>query len=96
MKTHFSKFGEIVSANVKFDRASGRSRGFAFVEFANVEECQRALQVRDQQIKNKPVEIKAAKSHEKKKVFIGGIPSDLTGKLLSSTSRMCEFDASFD
>lgn len=84
LKTHFSKFGEIVSANVKFDRASGRSRGFAFVEFANVEECQRALQVRDQQIKNKPVEIKAAKSHEKKKVFIGGIPSDLTEDELRS------------
>jgi RNA recognition motif-containing protein len=78
LKQHFSKFGEVVSANVKFDRTSGRSRGFAFVEFAKVEDCLRALQCRDQQIKNKPVEIKAAKSHEKKKVFIGGIPSDLT------------------
>jgi RNA recognition motif-containing protein len=78
LKQHFSKFGEVVSANVKFDRTSGRSRGFAFVEFAKVEDCQRALQNRDQQIKNKTVEIKAAKSHEKKKVFIGGIPSDLT------------------
>ena len=78
LRQHFSKFGEVVSANVKFDRTSGRSRGFAFVEFAKVEDCARALQVRDQQIKNKSVEIKAAKSHEKKKVFIGGIPSDLT------------------
>uniref|UniRef100_A0A914YS94 RRM domain-containing protein n=1 Tax=Panagrolaimus superbus TaxID=310955 RepID=A0A914YS94_9BILA len=78
LRQYFSKFGEVVSANVKFDRTSGRSRGFAFVEFAKVEDCQRALQVRDQQIKNKTVEIKAAKSHEKKKVFIGGIPSDLT------------------
>lgn len=77
LKLHFSKFGEVVSANVKFDRTSGRSRGFAFVEFAKVEDCQRALQCRDQQVKNKPVEIKAAKSHEKKKVFIGGIPADL-------------------
>jgi RNA recognition motif-containing protein len=77
LKQHFSKFGEVVSANVKFDRTSGRSRGFAFVEFAKVEDCQRALQCRDQQVKNKPVEIKAAKSHEKKKVFVGGIPSDL-------------------
>jgi len=78
LKQHFSKFGEVVSANVKFDRTSGRSRGFAFVEFAKVEDCVRALQCRDQQVKNKPVEIKAAKSHEKKKVFIGGIPADLS------------------
>lgn len=84
LKQHFSKFGEVVSANVKFDRQSGRSRGFAFVEFGKVEDCQRALQCRDQQVKNKPVEIKAAKSHEKKKVFIGGIPSDLTEEELRS------------
>ena len=84
LKQHFSKFGEVVSANVKFDRTSGRSRGFAFVEFANQQDCLNALKVRDQQIKNKSVEIKAAKSHEKKKVFIGGIPSDLTEEELRS------------
>uniref|UniRef100_A0AC34QDZ2 RRM domain-containing protein n=1 Tax=Panagrolaimus sp. JU765 TaxID=591449 RepID=A0AC34QDZ2_9BILA len=76
--THFQKFGDIGSANVKFDRATGRSRGFAFVEFSSVEGCQRALQQREQSIKNKNVEVKPAKSHENKKVFIGGIPADLT------------------
>jgi len=78
LQQHFAKFGEVASANVKFDRITGRSRGFAFVEFANVEACQRALQTREQQIKNKAVEVKPAKSHENKKVFIGGIPADLT------------------
>lgn len=76
--SHFSQFGNVASANVKFDRATGRSRGFAFVEFGSVEACQDALQKREQTIKNKTVEVKPAKSHENKKVFIGGIPADLT------------------
>lgn len=86
---HFTKFGEVVSANVKIDRATGRSRGFAFVEFANVEGCQRALQQREQQIKNKQIEVKPAKSHENKKVFIGGIPADLT------EDELCKHFANF-
>lgn len=78
LTSHFSKFGEVLQAQVKFDRTTGRSRGFAFIEFASAEACKKALNQKEQSIKGKQVEIKAAKSHEKKKVFIGGIPSDLT------------------
>lgn len=78
LTAHFSKFGDVTSANVKIDRMTGRSRGFAFVEFGTVEACQHALRLREQTIKTKTVEVKPAKSHENKKVFIGGIPSDLT------------------
>ena len=31
----FAEFGEVSSAKVIFDRETGRSRGFAFVEMAN-------------------------------------------------------------
>ncbi|KAK0400203.1 hypothetical protein QR680_003401 [Steinernema hermaphroditum] len=34
---HFSTFGEVTQAQVKYDRITGRSRGFAFVEFATGE-----------------------------------------------------------
>jgi RNA recognition motif-containing protein len=64
---------------VKVDRATGRSRGFAFVEFRDTESCQKALEQREQQIKNKQVEVKPAKSRENKKVFIGGLPSEHPG-----------------
>ena len=42
--THlFSEFGEIASAKVIFDRETGRSRGFAFVEMPNDAEGQKAI-----------------------------------------------------
>uniref|UniRef100_A0A914EHU6 RRM domain-containing protein n=1 Tax=Acrobeloides nanus TaxID=290746 RepID=A0A914EHU6_9BILA len=66
----------VAHAQVKVDRATGRSRGFAFVEFRDTESCQKALEQREQQIKNKQVEVKPAKSRENKKVFIGGLPSE--------------------
>ncbi len=35
LKSMFSKYGEVTSAKVIMDRATGRSRGFAFVEMAD-------------------------------------------------------------
>lgn len=76
LTTHFQQFGEVAQAQVKFDRITGRSRGFAFVEFTTGEGCKAALAAREQTIKNKQVEVKPAKSRENKKVFVGGLPSD--------------------
>ncbi|HNT41293.1 MAG TPA: RNA-binding protein [Tenuifilaceae bacterium] len=39
----FEEYGEITSAKVITDRETGRSRGFGFVEMANNEEAQRAI-----------------------------------------------------
>ncbi|WJX84513.1 hypothetical protein P8452_67084 [Trifolium repens] len=38
----FSPFGQLVEAKVIMDRASGRSKGFAFVSYATVEEAEKA------------------------------------------------------
>lgn len=42
---HFSQFGELAENGVKLiiDRMSGRSKGFAFVEFVNKEDAQEAI-----------------------------------------------------
>jgi RNA recognition motif-containing protein len=40
----FSQYGEVVAARVIFDRDTNRSRGFGFVEMANQEEAQKAIQ----------------------------------------------------
>jgi RNA recognition motif-containing protein len=81
LTSHFSQYGEVTQSQVKFDRNTGRSRGFAFVEFATSEFCKLALNQREQNIKNKQCEIKPAKSREvgdidNKKVFVGGLPAD--------------------
>lgn len=39
----FEEFGEVSSAKVIMDRETGKSRGFAFVEMANEEEGQKAI-----------------------------------------------------
>ncbi|XP_004493893.1 organelle RRM domain-containing protein 2, mitochondrial [Cicer arietinum] len=38
----FSPFGQLTEAKVIIDRASGRSKGFAFVSYATVEEAEKA------------------------------------------------------
>ena len=39
----FSQFGTVSSAEVIMDRSTGRSKGFGFVEFANDNEAQEAI-----------------------------------------------------
>jgi RNA recognition motif-containing protein len=39
----FSKYGEVTSAKVIFDRETGNSKGFGFVEMPNDEEANEAI-----------------------------------------------------
>jgi RNA recognition motif-containing protein len=41
----FAQAGQIVSAEVKMDRMTGRSRGFGFVEMSTEEETQKAIEM---------------------------------------------------
>ncbi|KAI8560457.1 hypothetical protein RHMOL_Rhmol04G0256900 [Rhododendron molle] len=42
LKEAFSPFGQLVEAKVVMDRVSGRSKGFAFVTYATLEEAEQA------------------------------------------------------
>lgn len=39
LKSFFGQFGEVAHVQVKYDHFTGRSRGFAFVEFTNGDAC---------------------------------------------------------
>lgn len=43
----FTPHGQVVSANIVKDKYSGRSKGFAFVEYATEEEAKAAMQALD-------------------------------------------------
>jgi cold-inducible RNA-binding protein len=43
LQDHFATAGEVESANVVFDRETGRSRGFGFVEMANEDAATSAI-----------------------------------------------------
>lgn len=80
LNKHFSQFGPVKEAQVKYDRMTGRSRGFAFVEFETVEACKASLTQSEQTIKGKQCEVKPAKTREmgymNKKIFVGGLPGE--------------------
>jgi RNA recognition motif-containing protein len=43
LQEHFGQFGEVSSVKVIMDRATGRSKGFGFVEMPNDAEAQAAI-----------------------------------------------------
>ena len=49
LRDAFSKAGEVVSAVVIMDRMTGRSKGFGFVEMANDDEADKAIEMYNNQ-----------------------------------------------
>ena len=44
LQDYFSQSGAITSVNLMMDKMTGKSRGFAFVEFASAEEAAKAVE----------------------------------------------------
>jgi RNA recognition motif-containing protein len=44
LQDYFSQAGMVTSVNLMLDKVTGRSRGFAFVEFASSEEANKAVE----------------------------------------------------
>ena len=45
IQEHFSAAGVVVNVNLMLDKFTGKSRGFAFVEFATPEEANKAVEM---------------------------------------------------
>ena len=45
LQDHFGQAGSVVSVNIMQDRATGRSRGFGFVDMSSQEEATKAIEM---------------------------------------------------
>ncbi|HMP84915.1 MAG TPA: RNA-binding protein [Verrucomicrobiota bacterium] len=44
LQEYFAQAGAVTSVNIMMDKVTGKSRGFAFIEFANADEANRAVE----------------------------------------------------
>ena len=61
LKQHFSKFGNIVFANIKKDPETGNSRGFGFIRFENYESQKKAMEEATHEIDERAVVLRLTK-----------------------------------
>ena len=57
----FKKFGDISSVKLIKDRETGRSKGFAFIDFANSSQAQAALKLDGDEFKGRPIKVNMAR-----------------------------------
>ncbi len=58
----FTKYGEVVSAKIIKDRYSGRSKGFGFVEMANKDDGEKAVQgLNDSEVEGRNIRVNFAR-----------------------------------
>merc|ERR1719288_141502 len=88
---YFCKYGEVTSVNLKMDQMTGRSRGFAFVVFKDVDTLTAVLS-QDHAIKGKKVAVK--RLHQKEARFTSAsskTPPSLRmslGSILANTVKL--------
>lgn len=62
-----SEFGEVVSVKIIMDRATGRSKGFAFAEFADEAAAQSAMEaLNGQELDGRKISVQEARPEEKR------------------------------
>jgi cold-inducible RNA-binding protein len=67
LAAHFSQAGSVVKATIISDRATGRSKGFAFVEMASDEDAQKAIEMLNgQEFGGRPLRVNEARPREER------------------------------
>lgn len=61
----FEEFGEVESVNIIMDKATGKSKGYGFVEMPNEADCQKAIQeLNDTELDGRTIVVKQAEKRE--------------------------------
>jgi RNA recognition motif-containing protein len=67
LQDYFAQAGAVTSVNLMLDKMTGRSRGFAFVEFASSEEAQKAIeQFHDKDFQGRKITVNVARPREER------------------------------
>jgi RNA recognition motif-containing protein len=67
LQDHFSQAGQVTSVNLMLDKVTGRSRGFAFVEFATPEEANKAVeQFHNQEFQGRTLTVNVARPRQER------------------------------
>ena len=70
LNNHFAAIGEVLSAKVITDRATGRSKGFGFVEMSTENDAQTAIdKLNGTDLLGRSINVSLAKPQEEKKPF---------------------------
>ncbi|HUA39123.1 MAG TPA: RNA-binding protein [Candidatus Sulfopaludibacter sp.] len=65
LQDYFAQAGAVSSVNLMLDKTTGKSRGFAFVEFADAEAAQRAIeQLHNKEFQGRQLTINIARPRE--------------------------------
>jgi cold-inducible RNA-binding protein len=67
LQDYFAQAGAVTSVNVMFDKMTGKSRGFAFIEFATPEEANKAVeQFHNKEFQGRALTVNIAKPREER------------------------------
>jgi RNA recognition motif-containing protein len=77
LQDYFAQAGAVTSINLMLDKMTGRSRGFAFVEYSSAEEAQKAIeQFHDKDFQGRRITVNVARPREERPArndrFAGG------------------------
>ncbi len=67
LQDYFSQAGVVTSVNLMLDKMTGKSRGFAFVEFATAEEANKAIeQFHNKEFQGRALTVNVARPREER------------------------------
>ncbi len=67
LQEYFSQAGAVTSVNIMMDKFTGKSRGFAFIEYATVEEANKAVeQFHNQEFQGRALTVNIARPREER------------------------------
>ena len=67
LQDHFAQIGAVTSVNLMMDKVTGKSRGFAFVEFSSPDDAQKAIdQFHNKDFQGRAITVNIARPREER------------------------------